>query len=265
MITILRTLQSELEDTIRELANHNYKVVFIIDELDKLREERVRDAVESLKALLNHSPALFVLITGKELFDLVMKASLNRGKEYTMFSQKIFLPRPQFAEIRKFMDKIIIPKNDAAIIKLFPWDMKVNEVKLGEFLQKKSIHYNFLVKIESAMVTKKEDTITIIYKRDENDDKGALKPKEYKVAITKDPNQGVAILSIPSITNKDIVEEYVFGLMEEKKELLVYTHSEEFRRFQYYATYASKADFFDLYNVIRDHIEYLNGIKMILS
>jgi hypothetical protein len=118
----ISTLQSELEETIRVLTQNNWKVIFVIDELDKIEDEtNVIEVIKSLKSLLNQASALFVLICGEEFFKLVQEESENRGKGYTLFSQRIFLRRPQFAEITKFMDKIVDPSSRGAITKLFTW------------------------------------------------------------------------------------------------------------------------------------------------
>jgi hypothetical protein len=52
------TLQSELENTLHKLSHNNYqqyKVIFIIDEIDKLPESSVISVIKSLKMLFNQS------------------------------------------------------------------------------------------------------------------------------------------------------------------------------------------------------------------
>lgn len=66
-------------------------------------------------------------------------------------------------------------------------------------------------------------------------------------------------LKIPSSSDNKIIEKYDFGVVKYKNESFVYSRTSDYRRFQYYAAYASKSDFFDLYNVLRDRITYVIG------
>lgn len=79
----------------------------MIDELDKIEESDVIEVIKSLKSLFNQGSALFVLISGQEFFDEIHQRDKVRGKEYTLFSQRIFLQRPRFHEMKKFMDEIV--------------------------------------------------------------------------------------------------------------------------------------------------------------
>ena len=85
------TLQSELEQTLNKLSKNllnykfeKFKVIFVIDELDKLETDLVIDVIKSLKMLFNQTSALFVLITGQEMYDRILNESKSRGKEYTL-------------------------------------------------------------------------------------------------------------------------------------------------------------------------------------
>ena len=44
-------LQSELEQKLEFLSNRNYKVIFIIDELDKINDQDLTSVIKSLKLL----------------------------------------------------------------------------------------------------------------------------------------------------------------------------------------------------------------------
>ena len=100
------TLQSDLEDKLRVLAGQNFKVIFVIDELDKLKETEVMETIKSLKTFFNQSSTLFILISGEEFYNKLLKNIEKRPREYTLFPQKIFLHRPMFDEMEEFIDKI---------------------------------------------------------------------------------------------------------------------------------------------------------------
>jgi len=255
----LSTLQSELEDTIDKLRENHYKVVFVIDELDKLTENKVQSTIESLKSLLNQASALFVLVTGNEFYDLILRAREAREKQYTLFSQKIFLRRPQFAEIKKFMDNIVDRTTETHIIRLFAWDDLQEPTPIEKILQgKKGSIYNELLKIFKNIVNglvfskdMEHDTIKVSYSEN-----GSNTEKSYNVLIKRDDTKKDAVLRIPSRTNSKIIEKYEFSVTKVDGTSFVYIRTSGYREFQYYAAFASKSDFFDLYNVLRDHIEY---------
>jgi Cdc6-like AAA superfamily ATPase len=79
-------LQAELEETFDTLIGKKYKVIIIIDELDKMKEEDIINVITSLKILFNQSSAIFVLVIGQEYFMNMIKRGKERLKEYTLFS-----------------------------------------------------------------------------------------------------------------------------------------------------------------------------------
>ena len=62
--------------------------------------------------LFNQTLCLFVLVTGKEFFDLMIEQTKDRGKEYTLFAQKIFLQRPRANEIEEYLNNIVKDENE---------------------------------------------------------------------------------------------------------------------------------------------------------
>jgi Cdc6-like AAA superfamily ATPase len=106
--TNVTTLESELEDCLNELTDEKYKVVFIIDELDKLEETDVIAIITILKTLFNQSSALFILISERDIYNKIISSEGDiRPKEYTLFTHRIFLQRPLFTEMERFIDNII--------------------------------------------------------------------------------------------------------------------------------------------------------------
>jgi cell division protein FtsL len=69
--------------------------------------EDVINVIKSLKTLFNQASALFILVSGEEFFTKLVKYSMERPTEYTLFPQKIFLQRPQFDDVRQFIDGIL--------------------------------------------------------------------------------------------------------------------------------------------------------------
>src|SRR5262249_22967646 len=85
------------------------KVVFIIDEFDKINEDIVLPAILILKSFFNQSPALFILISERQIYNKVTENSdEGRPKEYTIFSHTLFLQRPLFGEIIEYLDNIFL-------------------------------------------------------------------------------------------------------------------------------------------------------------
>jgi hypothetical protein len=107
------TLQSDLEDKLRQLADNNFKVVFVIDELDKVEQDEILETIKSLKTFFNQSLTLFVLIADDSFYNKMLNDIGKRPQEYTLFPQKIFLQRPLFSEMEEFIDKITNHEGEA--------------------------------------------------------------------------------------------------------------------------------------------------------
>lgn len=251
----LSTLQSELEETLRRLTRNHYKVIFVIDELDKMDEADVIEVMKSLKPLFNQGSALFVLISGKEFFDTLLEHDKVRGTEYTLFSQRIFLQRPRFEEIKKFMDYIVSSDDRQAVMKLFSWNEIEQTEKLHKFLKDNSINYGNLNDIKNAKIVKNGDTIVITVE-DGNGPVG-MKNGSYSVLIKNEERSQDSVLTIP--LEDDRSTDYEFTVVKENGIPYICSRSKQYRDFEYYAMYASKSDFFDLYNVLRDNIFYIDG------
>ena len=99
-------LQSEFEDLTEEYSKKS-RILFVLDEFDKFdKTEEFDDAIDAIlhmKMLINQGNALFIFITDPEYLD---KIRGKRSKEYTLFSQILFLKRPLFREMEAFIDDI---------------------------------------------------------------------------------------------------------------------------------------------------------------
>jgi hypothetical protein len=263
----LSNLEAELEFTLRRLQELKCKVIFVIDELDKLSNtEIVNGVIKLLKTLFTQGNAIFILVTGKELFFKIMKDPSERLTEYTLFTQTIFLQRAKFEEIRMFIERImkIYPSNtnnQNAVRILFNFDDVKEDKMIKDYVKDGYDIDDNLKNIETAIVTKKGDDIVITYNRGAV---GTNENKPYPITISKFKNTPNTLI-IPDETGKAIVCE--FGVLKlkdnskHKETYFLYSKSKDFLNFQYYACYLSKTDFFDLYKVLRDNIEY-NNLKL---
>ncbi len=97
-------MQSEFELLLEEFVKEKFKILFIMDELDKVEEESL-SIILNLKMLINQGNALFIFIASpKILSNIEDKANPNS----TLFSQTLYLKRPLFDEMRYFITEIIL-------------------------------------------------------------------------------------------------------------------------------------------------------------
>lgn len=100
-------LEFDLEQLLDKLSG-DYKIIFVIDELDKIAENKyVLNTIKVFKNLFTLSSAIFVFITGPEVFREIQQNKESRGVEYTLFTHKMFLTRPRFLDLEKFLDDIV--------------------------------------------------------------------------------------------------------------------------------------------------------------
>lgn len=116
-------LEYDLECVQRDLAP-KHKLVYVIDELDKLKKENICDMFNTFKNLFTLSDALFIFICGEEIYNKLNGQGSNtiRPVTYTYFSSKYFIPRPGMNDLDCFFDTIIdesteIPSSDLMILK----------------------------------------------------------------------------------------------------------------------------------------------------
>lgn len=106
-------LEFDLENIHSELANKNRKLIYVIDELDKLTEEQVKGVLKYFKNLFTLSEAIFIFVGGEELFGLGETNNLekrlgNREKEYTYFTSRYYLSRAMWSDLSEYINEIIL-------------------------------------------------------------------------------------------------------------------------------------------------------------
>ena len=102
-------LEFDLEEIHRNIMSCGKKLIYVIDELDKLSLAQVSEVIKFFKNLFTLSNALFIFIGGEEIHNLHLNASSKnpRPKEYTYFTSKYFLSRPLWPDLDKYLDNII--------------------------------------------------------------------------------------------------------------------------------------------------------------
>lgn len=118
-------LEFDFEEVLENIHGEEYKIIFVIDELDKIKEEQVIEIIKSFKNLFNLSSSIFILITGKEIFDKIEQSKEARTVDYTLFTHKLFLSRPSFIDTENFIDEIIEEPN----IEVFNKDQRYKDFK----------------------------------------------------------------------------------------------------------------------------------------
>jgi len=98
----LEQIHSEITSSNKEFPNGK-KLVYVIDELDKLDRNMVMEVLKYFKNLFALSDALFIFIGGEELYNIgceeVENSVLYRQKEYTYFISRYFLSRPLYPDL----------------------------------------------------------------------------------------------------------------------------------------------------------------------
>ncbi len=110
----LNNLEFDLEDMHRKIENSNLKLIYVIDELDKLDINIIEEIMNYFKNLFNLSEALFIFIGGEELYnyDSIINQKnkdpdILRNKNYTFFTAKYFLSRPLWPDLQNYFKDII--------------------------------------------------------------------------------------------------------------------------------------------------------------
>lgn len=101
-------LEYDLECVQRDLASKHKKLVYVIDELDKLSPRSICKMLDTFKNLFTLSDALFIFICGEEIYkEINVQGSNNiRPVTYTYFSSKYFITRPSMNDLDLFFDII---------------------------------------------------------------------------------------------------------------------------------------------------------------
>ena len=103
----LSTMQFEFESLLERFVKEKFKILFIVDELDKLGDKSL-SIILHLKMLINQGSALFIFITSPEILPIINDKTKPNS---TLFSQTLYLKRPLFDEMHDFLNNIILNSN----------------------------------------------------------------------------------------------------------------------------------------------------------
>jgi Cdc6-like AAA superfamily ATPase len=109
-------LESDLRDIHVQLHQSGKKLIYVIDELDKLATAQAAlEIFSKLKTLFTLSKAIFVFIGDEDLYSKanVRTATQNsfRPKEYTYFTHKYFIARPSWGDLSGYIDEVAAEKD----------------------------------------------------------------------------------------------------------------------------------------------------------
>jgi len=114
----ITNLEFDLEEIHRKFYKKGKKLVYIIDELDKLTSDQVKEVLKYFKNLFTLSSAIFIFVGGEEVYKIGDElneeekgANLYRSKEYTYFTTRYFVSRPLWNDLREFFNEIIEQKD----------------------------------------------------------------------------------------------------------------------------------------------------------
>lgn len=143
-------LESDLRDLHEQLHESGHKLIYVIDELDKLATTQAAlDIFSKLKTLFTLSKAIFVFIGDEELYVRANEKNSSqnslRPKEYTYFTHKYYIARPSWSDLSGYIDEIVEDKdvNEATY----------NEFKHGLLLDSKDDFFDLLERIRDRITS----------------------------------------------------------------------------------------------------------------
>lgn len=109
-------LEFDLEAIHHKLREKGFKIVYVIDELDKLNQDQVKEVIKFFKNLFTLSDAIFIFLADEDFYSLGIELSTPnptyREKEYTYFTSRYFIQRPNFDDIDTFLNDIFLDRED---------------------------------------------------------------------------------------------------------------------------------------------------------
>jgi hypothetical protein len=148
----------DLEGIHRDLSEADYKVIYIIDELDKIKPTEVTNILKYFKNFFTLSNAIFVFVGCESIWNKskeTAKADEHRSEIYTYFNSKYFLARPLWNELNEFIDEII--ENSKSNFK----KDELETFKQILFYDAKNDFFDLLTKLKDK-ITKYEDGFSVI-------------------------------------------------------------------------------------------------------
>jgi len=109
-------LEIEFENWLKKQKNKDKKIIFVIDELDKIDEKKSFEVIKEYKNLFTRSFAHFIFVAGQDAFELVNNDRENSADEGgifpTLFTHVLYLPLPKSNEIKLYLKEIFNENED---------------------------------------------------------------------------------------------------------------------------------------------------------
>jgi len=185
----LQQLEGDLKDLLSKLYASKMRVVVVLEELDKLRDEdgqQLDSVIRYFKNLFTQAPALFFFVTDKAYYDFIAseirKARRERSYaiQHTFFTHRLFVGRPTTRDSLKFLKSVLIEKQDGEKLDqlydpngIVPFSAAIAKdplLRLVRSLLFKSANHLFDLKNELRRFVRTEDGALVINSRKLSDD-----------------------------------------------------------------------------------------------
>jgi Cdc6-like AAA superfamily ATPase len=108
----IANLEFDLEQLHRELSKKKIKIVYVLDEMDKLANDQIKQILRYSKNLFTLASATFLFVASEEHYEWLVKNDQDRTKIYrnemgTLFGSIFFLTRPGIEDIRDYLKAIV--------------------------------------------------------------------------------------------------------------------------------------------------------------
>lgn len=117
----LQQLEGDLKDLLAKLYAANMRMVVVLEELDKLRDEdgeQLDSVIRYFKNLFTQAPALFFFVTDKAYYDFIANEirRARRGRSYaiqhTFFTHRLFVGRPTTRDCLRYLKSVLVKNED---------------------------------------------------------------------------------------------------------------------------------------------------------
>lgn len=109
-------LQIKFEQWLKKQSiSKKRKIVFVIDELDKIKEEDSFQLIKEYKNLFTLSLTHFIFVASEKAYELVSNSrvgDLTTAIFPTLFTHVFYLPLPKSSELKDFMNEIVLKNNE---------------------------------------------------------------------------------------------------------------------------------------------------------
>jgi hypothetical protein len=100
-------------NVVNGLANNSFKVVFVLDELDKVEETEVNKLIQEMKPYLVSGVASFIVVAGQQLYYKYHSSETDDDAPLTtLFSRTIHIPLMSSYELPLLFGKILLENKD---------------------------------------------------------------------------------------------------------------------------------------------------------